>query len=97
MVFGFNKDIRIRLVLEFVYDYLFSFFQIFTLSYVHFQTIEIVLCIIIIQLNPGHQGTLTFNSFKQCFPQIHNITECSVDRFKMQLDHIIRTIPNFPS
>ena len=45
MVFGFNKDIRIRLVLEFVYVYLFSFFQIFTLSYVHFQTIEIVLAL----------------------------------------------------
>ena len=60
---------------------------------------------IISHVNPGRQGTLAFNSFRwrsiRIFNRlpihIRNISACSIDRFKSQLDRYLRTIPDLPS
>ena len=51
-------------------------------------------------VNPGRQGTLAFNSFRwrsiRIFNRlpihIRNISACSIDRFKSQLNRYLRTI-----
>ena len=60
---------------------------------------------IVSHVNPGRQGTLAFNSFRwrsvRIFNRlpihIRNISACSIDRFKSQLDRYLRTIPDLPS
>ena len=57
---------------------------------------------IVSHVNPGRQGTLAFNSFRwrsvRIFNRlpihIRNISACSIDRFKSQLDRYLRTIPD---
>ena len=64
---------------------------------------------IVSHVNPGRQGTLAFNSFRwrsirifnrlpiHSVYRIRNISACSIDRFKSQLDRYLRTIPYLPS
>ena len=60
---------------------------------------------IVSHVNPGRQGTLAFNSFRwrsvRIFNRlpihIRNISACSIDKFKSQLDSYLRTIPDLPS
>ena len=60
---------------------------------------------IVSHVNPGRQGTLAFNSFRwrsvrifnRLPDHIRNISACSIDRFKSQLDRYLRTIPDLPS
>ena len=60
---------------------------------------------IVSHVNPGRQDTLAFNSFRwrsiRIFNRLHihirNISACSIDIFKSQLDRYLRTIPDIPS